>query len=648
MKKILLFAFVLTSIGLQAQTVTITANGSTSSLNIFGTQQAHASEHFYTAAELGSAFTSPSTPINTIAFSVATLGTNTLFSNVKIYLKETTTTITTAGKFSLSGYTLVYSGNVTLNKTGFTSIMLNTPFLRTSASNGLALIMTRESDVTHASYIFASANGNNTNNAAVTSRRYNGTTNAVEGTTDLSTSVYRAAVRFKYTVTNDAMVEEVSAFGKTPAYSVLAADTIKAIITNNGASTLTNLPVTLSVTGANTLTDVKTIPTLLPDASTVVTFNTLVPVNYGVNTITVSVPADDANGNNSKVKTQEVVNDAIRIADDGPAVTQIGYNTGSGLLLVRYRLSENAFVTNVRVSLGSGAVGNSVYGVLLNSSGAILAQSSPYTVQASDVDTYVNFIFPTPVSVLLGTDFYIGIAQTANTTGYFPMNAQSEQITRYNRYFGAALTGGAFTEYPTLGRFMIEAQFNSLLPVKYANFNGEKTENGNRLFWTTTVEQNNSGFEIERSSNGTDFAKIAFTPSIAEGGNSNANLHYTYTDATPSKGNNYYRLKQINKDGKSEYSNVIVIKGAAEGLEIVNIFPNPAVKNLTVKVAAVASEDVQLHIMDVQGKSIIQSTHKLVNGENLINVNVGNLPSGTYFIKVAGKSGVFSTPLTKQ
>lgn len=649
MKKILFFTFLLASFGLSAQTVTIEANPSSSSFNILGVSAAHASEHFYTAAELGSAFTNPAAPINSIGIKVATVGANPVFTGVKIYLKETTTTTTSSGTYSLAGYTLVFSGNITVNKVGFNTVNLTTPFLRTSASSGLAMLVTRESGTLHTGYAFSSANGNNVSASANTSRRYNADTTPVPGSTTLTVSAFRAAIRFRHSLSNDASVDEVAAFGKVPAFSVVTADTVKALITNYGSNTLTNLPVTLSVTGANSMTDVQTIPTLLPDASTVVTFSTLVPINYGTNNITVSVPADDANDNNSRSKTQEVVNNAIRIADAGVPATSIGYNTGSGLLVVRYRLSENAFITSVAVNVSNSAVGNNIYGVILNSSGAILAQSAPYTVQAGDVNTYVNFVFPTPVTMLLGTDFYIGMAQTANSvTGYFPLNVQSETIQRNNIYFGSLIGGGSFTEYPTLGRFMIEAQFNSLLPVGYSQFNGERTENGNRLYWTTASERNNRGFDIERSSNGTDFVKIAFTPSIAEGGNSSTNLHYSYMDAAPSKGNNYYRLKQIDKDGKGTYSNTIVIKAVVEGLEIVGLFPNPAISNLTVKMTSIGTESVQLNVMDAQGRTVAESSQVLQAGENLLNISVGHLPAGSYFIKVTGKSGVFTKQFSKQ
>lgn len=648
MKKMLLFLFVLVAFGVQAQTVSIEANPSSSANIVFGTLNSHASEHYYTAVELGNNFLTAAKPINVIGVKVGTVGTNTTFPNVKIYLKETTTTTTVDGPYSLTGYTLVYSGSVTLAKTGFSDIILATPFVRTSASSGLAMLFTRDSGVTHPSFLWASANGNNTDPNLLTSRRYNGPKSPVPGTTTLTASAFRAAVRFKYSADNDAAVDEISITGKLPAFSVITADTVKARITNNGLNPLTNVPVTLNVTGANPFTNQQIIPSLLPGASTVVTFNTIVPVNYGTNHITVSVPSDDDNGNNSKTQDQQVVSDAIRLADNSVVSNQIGYNTGSGLLLVRYRLNENAFITAVKTSLGVGAVGNTVYGVVLNSSGTILAQSTPYTVQASDVDTYVTFSFPTPVTVPLGTDFYIGLAQTTGATGYFPLNAQAETITRYNTYFGAMLTGGTFTEYPTLGRFMIEAQFNSLLPVKYSIFNGEKTSTGNRLFWTTSFEQNNKGFNIERSSNGVDFVKIGYVASLAENGNSNANLQYSFVDATPEKGNNYYRLNQVDKDGKTAYSNTIVITSTTEQLEIVNVFPNPTSKTLRVKLAVKASDAVQLAITDAYGKTVAQSVHNLQSGENLVDIDVAHFAAGTYFITVNGKAGVFTTQFTKK
>ena len=85
------------------------------------------------------------------------------------------------------------------------------------------------------------------------------------------------------------------------------------------------------------------------------------------------------------------------------------------------------------------------------------------------------------------------------------------------------------------------------LPVSLINFKGERNSFRNVLSWTTLTEQNNRGFELQRSANGTNFSTPAFIASKAFSGNSNLSLSYKYEDVKPFTGSCYYRLKQIDK-----------------------------------------------------------------------------------------------------
>ena len=86
-------------------------------------------------------------------------------------------------------------------------------------------------------------------------------------------------------------------------FCLVPAQTIKAVITNNGSNTLTNLPVTLNITGVDTFTDTQTIPSLAGcGGQAIVTFAAFTPGALGSDTVTVSVPADDVAANNSLSK----------------------------------------------------------------------------------------------------------------------------------------------------------------------------------------------------------------------------------------------------------------------------------------------------------------------------------------------------------
>lgn len=118
-----------------SQTVTIDNTGGTSGLIGLGNNLYHASESLYTNDEIGAGnFTSVATAIEKIAFKAVAVGATTTFNNVNIYMKNvpsSTTTLTT-GTYSTAGYTLVFSGTVSITATGFTDITLTTPFVRNS------------------------------------------------------------------------------------------------------------------------------------------------------------------------------------------------------------------------------------------------------------------------------------------------------------------------------------------------------------------------------------------------------------------------------------------------------------------------------------------------------------------------------------
>ena len=107
------------------------------------------------------------------------------------------------------------------------------------------------------------------------------------------------------------------------------------------------------------------------------------------------------------------------------------------------------------------------------------------------------------------------------------------------------------------------------LDVKWLSFTGINNGNSNLLEWSTATEINNDHFDIERSSNGISFEKIGI---VKGSGNSSTPLHYQAADNHPLGGNNYYRLRQIDIDGKYTYSVVIIVaNGVAKN--VVKLYP---------------------------------------------------------------------------
>ena len=93
---------------------------------------------------------------------------------------------------------------------------------------------------------------------------------------------------------------------------------------------------------------------------------------------------------------------------------------------------------------------------------------------------------------------------------------------------------------------------NCILPIYLASFTGERSGNFNQLYWVTEQEINSSHFEIERSLNAIDFYRIGTEPA-------NVTNPYEFLDEAPLIGDNYYRLKMIDRDSQYSYSKVIYL-----------------------------------------------------------------------------------------
>ncbi len=189
-----------------------------------------------------------------------------------------------------------------------------------------------------------------------------------------------------------------------------------------------------------------------------------------------------------------------------------------------------------------------------------------------------------------------------------------------------------------IGLDNVEVRANLTLPVIFESFTGRKEGNNNVLSWTTSFEQNNNGFEILRSADGIKFSSIGFVSSKNNNGNSNTNTNYTLVDNKILAGTNYYQLKQIDKDGKTSLSSIVVLKSNLRKLEIASIYPNPASNQLNIVISSDKEEKVTLAITDIAGRVVkSQSTTASIGSSNLL-FNIQDLSKGTYIIKVTSNS----------
>ncbi|MBI2428022.1 MAG: CHRD domain-containing protein, partial [Ignavibacteriales bacterium] len=176
------------------------------------------------------------------------------------------------------------------------------------------------------------------------------------------------------------------------------------------------------------------------------------------------------------------------------------------------------------------------------------------------------------------------------------------------------------------------------LPVELTSFTAIARGKGVELAWRTATEVNNHGFEIQRSEvrgqrsevSG-QWVKIGF---VDGAGNSNATKEYSYTDKVPVSGKYLYRLKQVDNDGKFEYSSSVEVNAStlASGYELAQNHPNPFNPTTNIAFALAKDEFVSLKVYDMLGKEIAT----LVNGKQTagaysVPFDASSYPSGIYF-----------------
>ncbi len=179
-----------------------------------------------------------------------------------------------------------------------------------------------------------------------------------------------------------------------------------------------------------------------------------------------------------------------------------------------------------------------------------------------------------------------------------------------------------------------------VVPVELTGFTASVSVNNVLLNWTTATETNNYGFEIMRSVDRTDWKVISF---IEGAGNSAVTKYYSYDDNNLTAGNYYYRLRQIDYNGSSEYfglENMISI-AAPSDFSLSQNYPNPFNPSTRIEYSIPFDGDVQLKVYNPLGKEVAELTNGYTSkGSYSSDFNASDLSSGVYFyeLKVTGQN----------
>ena len=179
------------------------------------------------------------------------------------------------------------------------------------------------------------------------------------------------------------------------------------------------------------------------------------------------------------------------------------------------------------------------------------------------------------------------------------------------------------------------------LPVSLLSFTGTTKGNTNILNWVTASETNNKEFEVLKSIDGINFSTVG---SIATKGNTTNPSNYEWIDTKPFA-TAFYKLKQIDNDGKFQYSNVVSIKQNGKQEMGIALKQNPVKASLSFIYNLPSDGNVQISIIDVFGRIMYNGLQKnSTQGLHNVELPTSNFSNGNYFIKLSSNG----TTITKQ
>ncbi len=199
---------------------------------------------------------------------------------------------------------------------------------------------------------------------------------------------------------------------------------------------------------------------------------------------------------------------------------------------------------------------------------------------------------------------------------------------------------GSITSQQSLTSFGLltfgsDSEGNNPLPVTYLSFMGTYKQGNIELAWSTATEIDNQGFEVERSSDGLSFEKIAF---VEGHGNSVSQKNYAYIDRNRLQ-DAYYRLKQIDYDGAFEYSEVVFVRTAPALANDFSVYPNPVASRVVLESTYSADVVLDLRLVGIDGKEVGTANGTVHILNEYLNTTLPSLKAGVYLLHLHSPMG---------
>lgn len=209
----------------------------------------------------------------------------------------------------------------------------------------------------------------------------------------------------------------------------------------------------------------------------------------------------------------------------------------------------------------------------------------------------------------------------------------TNQYTTYGPYSYSSPSGSLFGVWVvakagtnTYDNILLIDNTCSALPVSFKSFSAVRNKQMVTLKWETVTEENNTGFLVQRKI-GADWADVTFVATKTVNGSSLEVLSYQVTDINNIKGITQYRIKQIDRDGQSKYSEIRTVKGEGQNIKLL-VYPNPATNGKINVVFDNPTDVYSVELIDGTGR-VMKSWKGVSNSLSIIDMRVGQ-----YLVKV--------------
>lgn len=325
-------------------------------------------------------------------------------------------------------------------------------------------------------------------------------------------------------------------------------------------------------------------------------------------------------------------------------------NTNNGKMLVVYGTAETFFVhtiTNGTTAFAAGSYAASLYLLNVNTPGTCapdpllptISFKVEYNTAANGNAGWVTLTTinsaPVPQSAI---PTWIQLGAAFN----LPVMAQRVRLT-----LSDGTTSGCGNDFAIDDIKFATCPSGGPLPVEFLSIDAEQKGGGVAVNWSTASEFNNKYFDLEKIINGSTWSVVN---SVKGAGNSSVTKYFTSYDAQPATGYNYYRVKQVDVDGRFKYSSVVKVKINIETTGV-SVLANPFVNNITVDFLSPVRQSVSVRLSDISGKLVSTEKWKLAAGSSrMVKQNISSLQRGMYIITVIDENSnvIYNNKLMKQ